>query len=104
DALVRHPAPRLAQRAMDDEIRVAPDGRREMGVAAGGEAEVPLVLRVVARLLHRPQHEEGDRLLFGRAVDLVDQPLEMLRTDRVRGRAETVGARGDARLALLAHP
>ena len=44
---------RGAQRAVDDEIGIAADRRGEMRVARRREAEVPEVLRRVARLLHR---------------------------------------------------
>ena len=43
---------------------IAADRRREVRVAVGRQAEVAEVRRVVARLLHRPQHQEGDRLFF----------------------------------------
>ena len=48
---------------MDDEVRVAPDRRGEVAVRGAREPRVPEVLRVVARLLERAQHERGKRLL-----------------------------------------
>ena len=79
-ALLGHAAvARLAQRAMHDEVGIAADRRGEVRVAVGGEAEVPEVRRVVARLLHRPQHQERDRLLLGRAAHALDELLEVAR-------------------------
>ncbi len=49
---------------MHDEIRIAADRRREVRVGVGRQAEVAEIRRVVPRLLHRPQHQERDRLLF----------------------------------------
>ena len=68
---------------MDDQIRIAPDRRREVRVAGRREAEVAQVFRRVARLLHRPQHQHRDRLFFGLSVDLLEQLLEMARPQRV---------------------
>ena len=55
----------------------------------------------VARLLHRPQHQERDRLLFRLAVDLLDQLLEVPRLDGVGRRGEAVAERRDELLELL---
>ena len=79
-ALLVHAAvARLAQRAVDDQVGIAADRRGEVRVAVGREAEVPEVLRVVARLLHRPQHQERDRLLLRRAAHPLDELLEVAR-------------------------
>src|SRR5204863_8539518 len=45
------------QRAVAHEVGVAPDRRREVAIGATREARVAEVLRVVARLLQRPQDE-----------------------------------------------
>jgi hypothetical protein len=42
---------------------------------------MPDIHRVVARLLHRAQHQERDRALRRIALDLLDQLLEVLRLD-----------------------
>ena len=97
-----HPAvPRFTQRTVHDEIRITADRRREMGVARRRQPEVPEVRRVVARLLHRPQHEKRDRLLFRFAVNLLDEVLEMARPYRVGGRREAVAERPHEFLELL---
>jgi hypothetical protein len=67
----------LAERAVDDQIRIAADGRREMGVRLGRQPEVPQVGRVVPRLLHRPQEQKGNRPFLGRAANLLDELLEV---------------------------
>ena len=54
----------------------------------------------VARLLHRPQHEERDGLLFGLALDPLDQLLEVTRTDRTRRRGERIAEPFDELLEL----
>ena len=57
-------APQLVQqRAVHDEIRVAPDRRGEVAVRAAREAGVAEVARVVAGLLERAQDERAERLL-----------------------------------------
>ena len=96
----RHAA-RGAQQAVDDQVRIAPDRRREVRVARERQAEVPQVLRRVARLLHRPQHQHGDGPLGRRAVDLLEQRLEVPRADRVGRRAERVAEARDEGLELL---
>ena len=78
---------RRAQRAMDDQIRIAADRRREVRVALRREAEMTEVLGRVARLLHRPQHEERDGLLLRLALDALEQPLEVPRPQAVGGAA-----------------
>ena len=67
--------------AVHDEIRIAADRRREMRVGLGRQTEVAEVRRVVPRLLHRPQHQERDRLLFRLAANLLDEPLEVARLE-----------------------
>ncbi len=80
--LVQLPVPMRTQQAMDDEIRIAPDGRREVRVARSRKPEVPEVLRRVSRLLHRLEHQERDGLFLGLALNLLDQLLEMPRLDQ----------------------
>src|SRR4051812_1459514 len=48
---------RAEQRAMGDEVGITPDRRGEVRVGAGVQPRVALVLRRVARLLERAQHE-----------------------------------------------
>ncbi|MND08575.1 hypothetical protein D3C83_312990 [compost metagenome] len=52
-----------------------------MRVALGRQTEVPQILRVVPGLLHRPQHQERDGLLFRLSGDLLDQSLEIAGPD-----------------------
>src|SRR5438309_6290201 len=100
-AVVRHAVPRLAQRAVHDQIRIAPDGRREMRVARSRETEVSEVLRVIPRLLHRPQHQKRDWLFFGLALDALDELLEMPGTHGIGRRAQAVAQRRDELIELF---
>src|SRR5581483_7046070 len=68
------------ERAVHDEIRVASDRRREVAVRGACEAGMAEVLRVVARLLERPQDERWERLPS--APRLLD-----IRGDELRGLA-----------------
>ena len=79
---------------MDDEVRIAADRAREMGVHLGREAEVAEVLLVVAGELHRPQQEVGDELLLRLALDLAEDELEVLRPDGLEMRGHAVAERG----------
>src|SRR6185436_17850994 len=92
--------PCRAQRSMDHEIGIAADRRGEVRVTRRRKAEVAEVLRRVARLLHRAQHEERNRLLFGLAVNPLDELLEVARTQRTGGRREAVAEAGDELLEL----
>ncbi len=86
---------------MHDEIRIAPDRRREVGVARERKPEVTEVRRRIARLLHRAQDEHGHRALLGPAVNPLEQRLEVVGTDRVRRRAEGVPETRHELLELL---
>ncbi len=58
---------------MRDEVRVAPDRRREVEVVLARKAGVTDVLRRVVRLLERPQYERCERIpAAARAPHLVD--------------------------------
>ena len=85
------------QRAVDDEVRVAADRRGEVAVRAAREPGVAEVLRVVARLLERAQHERGKRLLptLARADELADSLARLGRELRrlLRGHVVRVGRR-----------
>src|SRR5213083_2408819 len=85
---------------MHDQIRIAADRRREVRVTRGREPEVAEVLRRITRLLHRPQHEERNRLLFRLPLDLLNQFLKMFRTKRRERRAEAVPETRDEVLEL----
>ncbi len=69
------------QDAMHDEVGIAADGRREMGVFLDGESEVPQCVGGVARLLERAQHQVGKDALFGFSGDFFGEPLVVLRED-----------------------
>ncbi len=51
---------------------------------------MPKILRRIARLLHRPQHQKGDGLLFGLALNLHEEILEVARLQRRQRRAKAV--------------
>ena len=55
---------------MHDQVRVAADGRGEVRVGLGREAEVPDVLGRVPRLFHGAEQDGVDQRLFGRALGL----------------------------------
>src|SRR3982751_3295357 len=67
--------PLAFEEAVHDQVGIAADGRREVGVRLGGEREVPHVLCAVPRLLERAQHEEAENALLGLAFDFRDQLL-----------------------------
>src|SRR6266511_3960618 len=83
------------QRSVDDQIRVAPDRRREMAIGAAGEPRVAEILGVVAGLLERAEHERGEGLAApARAECVVHNALARLRGDRCgRRRSEEIGGR-----------
>src|SRR6266481_3363515 len=69
------------QNAMNDEVRISPNGRSEMRVLIEAEGEMPKRLGGVAGLLQGTQHEVGDDAFFRLADDLSNQALIMLRRD-----------------------
>jgi hypothetical protein len=71
-----------------------------MRVAFRRQTEVAEILRGVARLLHRAQHQERDRLFFGLALDPFDQPLKMVRTQVVDRRGKAVAEPSNELLEL----
>ena len=66
---------------MDDEVRVAANGRSEMGVFVGGEGEMAERLGGVAGLLQGAKHEVRKNALFGLAGDFCGEALVMLRAN-----------------------
>ena len=82
---------------MDDEVGIAPDRRREVGVRGAGEARVAEVARVVPRLLQRPEHEGRKGLgAAARPLDVVRDALARLRCElrgEARGQALPLGRR-----------
>ena len=58
---------------MNDQIGIAADRRREVRVELRSQAEVPKIVLVIPRALHRAQHQKRDRLLFGLAVHLLHE-------------------------------
>ena len=71
------PAVGTDQRAVHDEVGVAPDRRGEMAVARQVQAEVAEVLRRVVGLGHRAQHAHVDHLGVLGAGDAVEQAVEV---------------------------
>ena len=69
------------QNAMNDEVRISPNGRSEMRVFVETEGEMPKRLGGVAGLLQGTQHEVGDDSFFRFADDFSNQALIMLRRD-----------------------
>ena len=67
-----------------DHVRIAPDGRREVGVGAGGQREMAGIVHAVARLLERTQHEKAQDPLFRFAFELGDQLLIIPRANAER--------------------
>ena len=72
---------RPLQDAVDDEVGIAADWRREMRVLVKREREMAERIGRVSRLLERPQHQVRDDALFGLARDFFRQPLVMLRAN-----------------------
>src|SRR5260370_7177984 len=69
---------------MHDEVGIAADRRREMGVAAQIEAEMSEILRRIFVLRLRAQHH------------LIDQPFDIAAFDSRQDAVETVGAKRSA--------
>ncbi len=67
---------------MDDEIRVAPNGRSEVQVVRAGEAEVTDVRRVVRGLLHRSQEEHVEDVARRVLRDALQEARKLLRVLR----------------------
>ena len=95
---------------MADQVRVAPDRRREVAVARRLQPVVADVARRVVRLLERSQHERGERRAAapGAAHVRVDQPRDLahqiarlLRRHRVRERRRRHVERGELRDQVL---
>ena len=61
-------------RAMHQEVRIAADRRGEVCVLFIRETKVADVVRVVLRLLHRAQHDAGNQLCIGAALDQLRKP------------------------------
>src|SRR5216683_125738 len=75
------------QSPVDDEVRIAADGRSEMGVFAEAQGEVAERFSGIAGLLERTKHEVREDAFFGFPGDLSNQPLVMLRRDAQLGGA-----------------
>jgi len=81
---------RRAERPVDDEVRISTDGRGEVRIARRREPEMSEIFRCISRLLHRPQHEERDRLLFRLAMDALEELLEVTWTQSRQRRPQAV--------------
>ena len=62
--------------AVDDQVRVPPDRRREVAVVGRGQSVVPAALLAVNRLALRPQEQVVEQPFLGLALDLLEQLLE----------------------------
>src|SRR5712692_6242369 len=69
------------QNAMNDEVRISPNGRSEMCVFVEAERKMAERLGGVAGLLQGTQHEVGDDAFFRLADNLSNQSLIVLRGD-----------------------
>ena len=58
--------------AVDEQIRVAADGRGEVDVLRQREAEVPEVVRLVRRARHGPEQHRLDQRVVGLALDALE--------------------------------
>src|SRR6185436_9775961 len=65
-------------RAMDEQIRVAPDGRSKMRVSLIRQFEMAHVIGTVNGLTKRTQHHRLQQLHVGSCVDLLQQPRVIL--------------------------
>src|SRR5947207_841049 len=75
------------QNPVNNEVRITPNGRSEVGVLVKAESKMAERLGGVAGLLEGTQHEVGDDALFRLADDLFNQALIVLRRDtQVAGR------------------
>src|SRR2546422_7841338 len=63
------------ENAVDDQVRVAADGRGEVRVVRRGEGEVPEVFLRIARLLERAEHEVREDALLGLSGDALGEAL-----------------------------
>ena len=62
-----------AERAMDEQVGVAPDRRSEMGVTGKAKGEMADVFRLVHGLGHRPYQQRLQHFALGAGVDLPEQ-------------------------------
>src|SRR5216684_6840495 len=69
------------QNAMNDEVRISPNGRSEVCVFVEAERKMAERLGGVAGLLQGTQHEIGDDAFFRLADNLSNQSLIVLRGD-----------------------
>ena len=75
------------ERAMHDQIGIAPDRRGEMRVLVEGQREMPKRIDRVARLLERTQHQVRQDALLGLARNFLRKALIMLRPNLKFGRS-----------------
>ena len=65
------------QRAVHDQIGVAPDGAGEMRVVAQGQPEMAKVFSIVIGLRHGTQGGQVDELIKLGALRLAEKPVQM---------------------------
>ena len=68
---------RIADRAVHEQVRIAPDRRGEMRVGVQRQAEVPGILRAVHRQRLRAQQHRLDQAGLGTVADLLQQRGEI---------------------------
>ena len=69
----------LPQHAMDDQIRIAADRRREMEIVLLRQAEVSKAAPIVSCLLHAPEHGHGENRVLGRIFQTAEIALNGFR-------------------------
>ena len=77
DRAILTPAMPGDQRAMHDQVGIAPDGRGEMGVVPQRQPEMAEILGAVIGLRHRPQGRDVHQLVKFGALGLRQQPIQM---------------------------
>src|SRR5580658_3306870 len=68
--------------AVNNQVRIAADGRSEVGVTRRGQGEVAFIFFAVARLAQGTEHEVGEDALLRLARDLERQLLVHARGNR----------------------
>ncbi|GAE10015.1 hypothetical protein JCM10914_6413 [Paenibacillus sp. JCM 10914] len=73
----------LPDHAVNDQIRITPNRRREVGIILRRQAEVTGALRIVLGLLHRSKHHRAKNRLLLRPLNRFQQILECSRMNGV---------------------
>src|SRR5579862_8437836 len=82
------------EHAVNDEVRITPDGRGEMSILVKSQCEMPERLICITSLFERTQHQVRQNSFFRLAGDLLCEPLVVLRPNL---KILSVGKRDDHR-------